>query len=68
MDLINDLMQRQSYLSTKEVMILLQKTRNTLCQWVRSGRLPAIRLGNEYLYDPRVLAEFLSNRLTAHRG
>jgi len=67
MNLIDELKQRQSFLSTREVMILLRKTRNTLCQWVRSGKLPAVRLGNEYLYDPRVLADFLSNRLTTPR-
>jgi len=65
MDLIDELAQRQSFLSTKDVMILLKKTRNTLCQWVRSGKLPAVRVGNEYLYDPRVLADFLNARQTA---
>lgn len=64
MDLIEELQQRQSFLSTKEVLELLPKTRNTLCRWVRSGKIPAVRIGNAYFYDPRVLAEFLAKRTT----
>ena len=64
-DLIEELRRRQSYLSTREVMVLLQKTRNTLCAWVRKGRLPAIRVGNEYLFDPRLIADWLAKRQTA---
>ena len=64
MNLIDELKTRQSYLSTKEVMVLLQKTRNTLCDWVRTGRMPAIRIGNEYLYDPHVVADWLTKRQT----
>ena len=65
MDLIEELKRRQSYLSTCEVMALLNKTRNTVCAWVRMGRLPATRVGNEYLYDPRLIAEWLEKRQTA---
>jgi hypothetical protein len=28
------------------------------------GRLPAIRVGNAYLYDPRMMAEWLTRRQT----
>lgn len=65
MDLIEELMVRQGYLSTREVMTLLQKTRNTLCEWVRRGKFPAIRVGNEYLFDPREVAAWLAKRQTA---
>ena len=64
MDLIEELRQRTTYVSTKELMGLLQVTRNTLCEWVRMGRLVAIRVGNAYLYDPRILAEWLEERQT----
>ncbi|MBV8114689.1 MAG: helix-turn-helix domain-containing protein [Silvibacterium sp.] len=66
MDLIEELRTRQSYLSTEEVMQLIQKTRNTLCQWVRRGYFPAIRVGKEYLYDPRLVADWLARRQTGH--
>jgi excisionase family DNA binding protein len=45
-------------------MELLLVTRNTLCEWVRTGRLAAIRVGNAYLYDPQVLADWLTKRQT----
>ena len=64
MDLIQELRQRTAYLSTKEMMELLQKNRNTLCNWVRRGRIPAIRIDNEYLYDPRLIADWLTKRQT----
>jgi len=64
MDLIEELRQRTSYLSSKEVMDLLDVTRNTLCEWVRAGRLAAFRVGNAYIYDPRILAEWLEKRQT----
>jgi excisionase family DNA binding protein len=68
MELIEELMGRQSYLSTKEVMGLLQKTRNTLCEWVRHGKFPAVRVGNEYMYDPREVAAWLAKRQTMREG
>ena len=64
MDLLGRFRQRSSFLTTKEVMELLQLRRNTLCQWVRAGRLPAIRSGNGYLYDPYLLADWLAVRAT----
>lgn len=65
MDLITQLMQRGNYLTTKEVMTLLGKRRNTICEWVRTGRMSAIRSGNEYLFDPHVLVDWLSERTTS---
>ena len=64
MDLIDRLRERSSFLTTKEVMELLQLRRNTLCHWVRAGRLPAIRSGTGYLYDPHRLADWLDQRTT----
>lgn len=64
MNLIDELRMRDHYLSTKEVMTLLGKRRNTLCEWARAGKVPAIRIGNEYLYDPRLMADWLACRQT----
>ncbi len=67
MSLIEELKVKQNFLSTVEVMSLLQVTRGTLCEWVRSGRITAIRTGNAYLFDPRHLADWLATR-TTNRG
>jgi excisionase family DNA binding protein len=64
MDIIEELRNRKTYLPTKEMVGLLRVTRNTLCDWVRVGRLPAIRVGNAYLYDPRMMAEWLTRQQT----
>ena len=65
MDLIDELRQRKTYFSTIEAMILLRVTRNTLCEWVRAGRITAIRRGNGYLFDPEMLADWLDQRRTS---
>lgn len=67
MGLIDGLRQRTTYLSTIEVMHLLRVTRNTLCEWVRTGHITAIRRGNAYLFDPTTLADWLDTRTTARR-
>ncbi|WP_263377068.1 helix-turn-helix domain-containing protein [Granulicella aggregans] len=67
MSLSEELRARQSFLTSVEVMNLLQTTRGTLCEWVRSGRVPAIRSGNAYLFDPRDLADWIEARTTNHR-
>jgi excisionase family DNA binding protein len=64
MDLIEELRVRETFLSTAEVMKLLRLSRGTLCEWVRSCRIPAIRVGNAYLFDPRKLADWLKTRAT----
>ena len=65
MDLIQELRQRKTYLSTVEVMSLLHLSRGTLCEWVRGGQISAIRKGNAYLFDPRRLADWLTERATS---
>jgi excisionase family DNA binding protein len=65
MSLIEELRERQNFLSTVEVMSLLHVTRGTLCEWVRAGRITAIRIGNAYLFDPRLLADWLAARTTS---
>lgn len=64
MELIEELRHRRTYLSTREVMDLLQVTRNTLCAWVRRGRIPAIRVGKGYVFDPHLVADWLGKRQT----
>lgn len=68
MSLSQELRGRQSFLTTVEVMNLLQKTRATLSDWVRSGRIPAIRNGNAYLFDPRELADWIEARAITSGG
>ena len=65
MELLEELRRRGTYLSTREVMELLQVRRNTLCEWVRKGRIRAIRIGNAYAFDPHLLADWLLKRQTA---
>ncbi len=48
-------------------MSLLGIQRATLCQWVRAGRISAIRRGNGYVFDPRVLASWLAARESVQR-
>ncbi|ADW67171.1 helix-turn-helix domain-containing protein [Granulicella tundricola] len=64
MDLIEQLRQRNTFLSTLETMDLLDMSRGTLCEWVRAGRISAVRKGNAYLFDPRRLADWLAERTT----
>jgi excisionase family DNA binding protein len=68
MELIDELRQMERYLSTREVMNLLGIRRTTLCQWVRAGRISAIRLGKGYVFDPRKLAGWLTERETGSRS
>jgi excisionase family DNA binding protein len=68
MDLVQELRQRGTFLSTVEVMSLIHVTRGTLCEWVRTGRINAIRTGNAYLFDPRRLADWLTERTTNRGG
>ena len=58
-NLAEELRNRTALLTTSQVMRLLSKRRNTICDWVRDGRLPAIRLGNSYRYDPATIATWL---------
>jgi excisionase family DNA binding protein len=40
-------------------MSLLGVSRNALCRWVRTGKLPAIRIGKDNRFDPAALAGWL---------
>jgi len=64
MSLVEELRQRESYLSSKEVMSVLEVSRAILCGWVRDGRIEAVRIGNAYRFDPRVLADWIVERTT----
>lgn len=68
MELIEELRKMERYLSTREVMNLLGIRRTTLCQWVRAGRISAIRLGSGYVFDPHYLASWLATRVTGSRS
>jgi len=63
--IIDGLRLRKTYLTTAETMGLIRYTRNTLCAMVREGRIPAIRQGNGYLFDPTELASWLEARRIA---
>jgi excisionase family DNA binding protein len=60
--IIQQLSVRKTYVSSTEVIDILRISRQTFCDWVRAGRLPAIRSGNRYLVDPSVLASWLRAR------
>ena len=62
MTLIDDLRRRTAYLSTKEVLQIIPVERKALCRYVRAGKLPALRVGGGYLFDPRQLADYLAAR------
>ena len=65
--LTEELRKRTELLTTSQVMRLLSKRRNTICDWVRDGCLPATRLGNSYRYDPAVIASWLDQH-AMHAG
>jgi excisionase family DNA binding protein len=64
MTLESGLRMRERYLTTAEVMELLQLRRNTVCDWVKSGELPATRTRSGYRFDPGVLADWIRARST----
>ena len=47
MTLIEQLGKRDRFLTTTEVMKLLKLRRNTLCAWIRAGRITAVRTGQK---------------------
>jgi hypothetical protein len=61
--IIHQLRDRKTYLTTSEVMAIIRKSRNTLCGYVRDGVLSAIRMGDGYLFDPQVIADWLDARV-----
>ena len=62
--IVDQLRQRTTYLRATEVMSILGVTRNTLCDWINAGILPAFRLGKNNVCDPAELAAFLETRRT----
>jgi hypothetical protein len=42
----------KSYLSTTEVMVILEATLGTVCGWVRTGVIRAARIGKENKFHP----------------
>jgi predicted DNA-binding transcriptional regulator AlpA len=62
--IVDQLRQRTSYVRATEVMAILGVTRNTLCDWINAGTLPAFRLGKNNVCDPAELPEFLETRRT----
>lgn len=43
-------------------MFILGISRNTLCQQVRDGAIPAYKFGKNYRYDPALLAGWIEAR------
>ena len=62
--IVDQLKRRTSYVRASEVMSILGITRNTLCDWINAGILPAFRLGKNNVCDPAELAAFLETRRT----
>jgi excisionase family DNA binding protein len=60
--IISQLKQRKTYFNTTEVMSIIGVTRATLCGWVRSGSISAIRVGKDYKFDPSTVARWLEAR------
>jgi excisionase family DNA binding protein len=60
--IIRQLAERKTYVPSTECLVILGITRQTFCEWVRAGILPAIRAGNRYLVDPSVLSSWLRAR------
>ncbi len=59
------LYERETLLTTKEVMALLGATRDTLCDWVRAGKLAAYKLSDGYKFEPVAVADWLGARSTS---
>jgi excisionase family DNA binding protein len=60
--IVSTLRSRTNYLSGTEVMFILGISRNTLCQQVRDGAIPAYKFGKNYRYDPALLAGWIEAR------
>jgi len=52
-------MAENAYLTTEEVAKLLNVHGNTVARWIKSGKLPSIKIGREY----RILREAIENRM-----
>jgi excisionase family DNA binding protein len=56
---------RQALLTTSDVSKLLGIHRETLYQWIRDGRIPAMRIGRNLKFDPAALAVWLEARVAS---
>jgi excisionase family DNA binding protein len=56
---------RHSLISSTEVMEILGVSRNTLCAWVSTQKIPAVRIGKVNKFDPILLAQWIEERQTA---
>jgi excisionase family DNA binding protein len=63
--LVSQLKLRTSLISSTEVMEILGVSRNTLCAWVSTQKIPALRIGKDNKFDPLVLAHWIEERQTA---
>ena len=45
-------------------MAILGITRDTLCDWVRAGKLSAYKMSDGYKFEPGVIADWLGARST----
>jgi hypothetical protein len=53
---------RTTYLPATEVMEILGVDRATLCAWVRSGTIEAVRIGKNNKFDPVTLSNWIDAR------
>lgn len=52
-----------SYLTSRAVAEELHVRVETVWQYIRTGELPAARVGRQYLVDPEDLADFVNRRM-----
>jgi excisionase family DNA binding protein len=62
--IIDRLKQRRTFMRTTEVMELFGITRATLCGWVRSGTIAAVRIGKENKFDPSEVVRYITVHAT----
>ena len=62
--IIDRLKQRTAFMRTTEVMELFGVTRATLCGWVRTGTIAAVRIGKENKFDPAEVIRYLTVHAT----
>jgi excisionase family DNA binding protein len=63
--LVAQLKLRTSLVTSTEVMEILGVSRNTLCAWVTTRKIPALRIGKDNKFDPVALAHWIEER---HNG
>ncbi len=62
--IVSQLRSRTSYVRATEMMAILSVSRKTLCHWINTGTLPAVRIGKNNLIDPATLANWLEAQQT----